>query len=726
MSVTPVSRSKFKGLAASMLFAANVFILFLLVFNDHLIIPYWLQPLGRMHPMILHFPIVLLMLAMLLEFFRFKEAYSKEPLYQSFTRGLLLTGTLFSAVTVIMGLLLSKEEGYSGSVLQWHKWTGVALVFMASVMYWSRNAKWYKVKIARTGAILTVFCLILAGHYGAALTHGDNFVMAPVTAEEVIPKVPLAQAKVFDDVILPIFSQKCLSCHNLEKAKGSLMMDNAVSLLKGGKSGKLFVPGKPEISLLLERIHLPMDDKKHMPPKGKNQLTEEEVEVLRLWVKGNAELKKKVIDLPSTDSLRVLASTFLAPAEGMEPKYDFAAADEGTIKRLNNNYRIVYTLAKESPALAVNIYNKSVYKPEALKELSDIKKQIVSLDLKGMPVQNEELKTIAGFENLNTLNLNFTGITGEGLKALQGLKKLQSLSLSGTKLSFSTLQPLMGMKGLKKLTLWNTGLSENDLQQLQKANKNVSLIAGFKDDGKHPIRLNQPRLLNEVGVFKSTLALQMKHPINGVQIRYTTDGSEPDSLKSSLYNQQILLKENTTLKAKAYKEGWYGSETITANFYKSGYQPDTTVFLLPPDDKYKAGGTKVLFDHQFGGYEINSDKWIGVRQNNLEALMFFKQPVMMQSVVLNVMRLIPSYILPPVGLEIWGGSEKNKLRLLSTVKPESALKGDERAMIKVEGKFKPQNITYLKIVVKNLKKLPDWHPGKGEPAWVFIDEILLN
>ncbi|WP_316753098.1 c-type cytochrome domain-containing protein [Pedobacter gandavensis] len=716
----------FKGFAANALFAANVFILFLLAFSDQLTIPLWLQPLGRMHPMILHFPIVLLMLAMLMEFFRFKEAYVKEPLYQSFTTGLLLSGALFSAITVIMGLLLSKEASYSGTLLDWHKWTGVGVVFMASIIYWSRNAAWYKLSTARIGAVVTVFCLIFAGHYGASLTHGDNFVMEPVTVKKELPKVPLAQAKIFEDVILPVFSQKCLSCHNLEKAKGSLIMENAASIFKGGKSGKLLVPGKPEISLLLERIHLPMDDKKHMPPKGKEQLNEAEVAVIRLWIKGNALRNKKVLDLPAQDSLRILATSFLAPAESTEPKYDFAAADEKTIKNLNNNYRIVYTLAKESPALAVNIYNKSVYKPEALKELEPLKKQIVSLDLKGLPVADSELKTIAGFENLNTLNLNFTRVTGAGLKELQSMKNLNSLSLSGTKLTYQSVKPMMAMKSLKKLTLWNTGLSGEELQQLQKANQHITVIAGFKDDGTHPIRLNQPRIVNEVAVFKNSLALKLKHPINGVQIRYTMDGSEPDSLKSSLFDQQILLKESSTIKAKAYKTGWYGSETITANLYKSSYQPDSIFFLMQPDDKYKSGGAKILADQQFGNFEYGSGKWIGVRQNNLEALLSFKQPAMIQSVILNVMRLIPSYVFPPESVEIWGGSDKNKLRLLSTVKPAPSLKNEERALIKVEGKFKAQNVSYLKIVVRNLKKLPDWHEGKGQPAWVFIDEILLN
>ncbi|WP_316930754.1 c-type cytochrome domain-containing protein, partial [Sphingobacterium sp. IITKGP-BTPF85] len=58
------------------------------------------------------------------------------------------------------------------------------------------------------------------------------------------------------------FTAKCASCHNMEKAKGSLNLTDAASMLKGGKNGKLFVPGNPQISLLLQRLHLPVEDEK--------------------------------------------------------------------------------------------------------------------------------------------------------------------------------------------------------------------------------------------------------------------------------------------------------------------------------------------------------------------------------------------------------------------------------------------------------------------------------
>ena len=390
-------KSSHKGFAENLLFALNIFIIFFLLFGDEIAIPQWVQPVGRLHPLIIHFPIVVLIMAMVLEFFRFRERFKTEKLYHDFTAYLWLTGALFAAVTAIMGLFLSKEPGYEGDTLQWHKWFGVGVVFISTIIYWCRTAGWYSPKIARSGAVATIICLVIAGHYGADITHGDNFILAPVWHPEK-KLVPIDKALVFRDVIEPVFESKCTSCHNPDKTKGGLMLIDERSVLKGGKDGKIFIAGQPQLSLLLQRIHMPEGEKKHMPPSGKPQLTADELNLLYLWIKENAEFKKKVIDLPADDSLRVIAANYLKPAEETEEHYDFAAADDKLIKKLNNNYRVIYPLSQDSPALGVNIYNKKTYQPKALKELSGLKKQVVSLDLSKMPVKDAELKTISGFE----------------------------------------------------------------------------------------------------------------------------------------------------------------------------------------------------------------------------------------------------------------------------------------------------------------------------------------
>ena len=51
---------------------------------------------------------------------------------------------------------------------------------------------------------------------------------------------------------------------------------------------------------------------------------------------------------------------------------------------------------------------------------------------------------------------------------------------------------------------------------------------------------------------------------------------------------------------------------------------------------------------------------------------------------------------------------------------------DPQQTFKFEVKFKPESVSYLKIIAKPVKKLPSWHPAKGKPALILFDEILIN
>jgi uncharacterized membrane protein len=715
-------KSSHKGFAGKLLLALNIFILFLLAAGSRLVIPQWLQPVGRLHPVILHFPIVILILAMLMEFFRFRSEFAKEKFYQDFTTTLLLIGALFAAVTVIMGLFLSREPGYEGSNLRWHKWFGVSIVFISSFIYWFRGTSWYSSRSAMGGSIIVMLCLVAAGHYGADITHGDNFILAPVMKKDL---VPIDKALVYKDVIQPIFESKCTGCHNPDKLKGGLMLTDEASILKGGRAGKLFIPGQPQISLLLQRIHLPQDEKKHMPPAGKTQLTASEMNLLYLWVKENIGFKKKVYDLPANDSLRVIAATILKPAEATEEQYDFAAADEKTIKKLNNNYRGIYPLGAGSPALAVNIYNKSAYTPKVLTELSDIKKQVVSLDLHKMPVKDDELKTIAQFENLRTLNLNYTDIIGSTLKGLSSLKYLRSLSIAGDKLSPHALDQLNTFRSLTELTIWNTGLSVADIQQLKKVNKKIQFIEGFKDDGRI-IQIIPPQIKNTQFVFSKPIPLLLSHPIKGTDIRYTTDGSNPDSVKSTLYQPGVMIAENTTIKARAFKTGWYGSDIISYTFYKNTYKPDSIQFVTVPNEKYQADGAKTLIDGELGGMNFGNGKWLGW-QTDMQVIMYFNKPIAPHTLTLNCLKVIGGQIFLPTEVQVWGGADKAHLKLISTLRTGEQKKNDPPLDTGLVCKLtKSGPVSCIKLVAKPIYKLPQWHPAKGKPSWVFADEIFLN
>ena len=153
-----------------------------------------------------------------------------------------------------------------------------------------------------------------------------------------------------------------------------------------------------------------------------------------------------MVDLDETSELRKLATTIFTTIETDD--YDFEAADENKVKSLNNNYRVVYQLAKNSPALGAEFFSATQFNPESLKDLLAIKQQLVSLNLAKMPITDEDMKTIGQFTQLRKLNLSFTNITGATLNELKGLKELKQLSLSGTKITAESLKDLCSLEEL--------------------------------------------------------------------------------------------------------------------------------------------------------------------------------------------------------------------------------------------------------------------------------------
>ena len=226
------------------IFGLTIFIAFLLIFEKGLVIPAWLQTVGRMHPLILHLPIVLLLVSLGLEFFRIiRTDQTDRRSYERITTHLFFTGVVTAALAVIMGIFLAREEAYSDPALSLHKWTGVGVYLLAALLFSIRNARWYNASVAKIGAILTVLLLVAAGHFGGTLTHGPDFIWKPVLAEAKPVPVPIEQALAFEHIVKPVFESKCVSCHNPDRQKGRLLLTDSVSVRKGGKSGQLFIAG---------------------------------------------------------------------------------------------------------------------------------------------------------------------------------------------------------------------------------------------------------------------------------------------------------------------------------------------------------------------------------------------------------------------------------------------------------------------------------------------------
>lgn len=712
---------RLQRIVSSLLWLLSSLLLFILFFESRIVLPAWLQVAGRMHPLMLHFPVVLVILYAIWVLFVPKNAM--EPAVKTRVGEWLLLATAFTAiVTALMGVFLSHEPGYDPDAIGWHKWSGVFVACVLVTWYFLRDL----VNKSRVfPALFSITCLatiIFTGHQGAGITHGQNFLLAPILPEKSEKTVSLENAIVFTDIIQPILDEKCMSCHNSKKAKGELIMETSERLLKGGKSGALWDSTEADLGLLLRRIHLPLEQKKHMPPQGKPQLTDDEVLLLYYWIKKGASFDKKLIDYPAQDSLRLLAESRINRSE--IASYDFEAASEKTIQELNTVNRVVYPLSMESPALGVNFYNKEFFNSAELKALLKVKEQVVSLDCSHMPVKDEDLSTIAQLVNLRHLLLNFTSITGKTLGELKKLPHLKSLSLAGTPVTKDQVLQLEQFPSLEKVYVWSSGLSQAELESLKNQKGKIAFETGVRTDTLI-LKLTPPIIENEILVFHEPINLKLKHYINGTDLRYTTDGSDPDSIQSPAYDKSVLISRNTTVRTRAFKKGWISSDISQKSFLRATYSPDSVELITPPDPKYNSG-TKLLSDNEIGDLGFGNRKALGYQKNKMEVLLFYATPITAKSLTVSFLKIPGSYIMPPTSVEVWGGDSPSSMKLLGKITPKQPEKMEGGEMLPLEINFNPVTLKYIRVIATPVAKLPSWHPGKGEKGWIFCDEIMVN
>ena len=255
--------------------------------------------MGRLHPLIVHFPIGLLIVALILELFTLNK---KNQELRTGINLLLIIGALGAIISVAFGFLLKTQDDYSGSLLTIHQWSGIATAILQrqrlGCMYLSSNKTRNLLKSYRAILIFTVLTVMITGHYGATLTHGGDFLtsalpgngrksdfdVAQFTKDEAGKAMNVNQIAALNLEVRSIFAHNCYKCHSSEKMKGELRLDKKVFVMKGGESGDVISPGHPEESEMIRRLELPREDEESMPPKGKT-LSEKEIATLKLWIK---------------------------------------------------------------------------------------------------------------------------------------------------------------------------------------------------------------------------------------------------------------------------------------------------------------------------------------------------------------------------------------------------------------------------------------------------------
>lgn len=690
--------------------ALSALLAFCLATEGFLQLPTLLQWAGRFHLLILHFPIVLVLLLAAL-------IWWKAEILQSEWIGVVAVITL---ATALSGLFLSAQDQDGGALLERHKWAGAVTAFLSVGIYWGSKYIFKQKLFKRIYVSIWSFCIILTGHWGGSLTHGEQFLAYPRVEKDLadLPDDPL----IYAHLVEPILEKRCVSCHSETKKKGGLLLTSYTALRKGGKKGDLIDTANWHNSLLIKRLTLPLDHKEHMPPQSKPQLSEQELSILRWWVAKGATDTLALRHLPSGDSLGNLVKHIIQSSQSDRWAHLPNIKDE-TISRLGNHFCTIQRISANSQALSIQLFAHPDFSEKDIEKLLPLAKNAVELDLSGLPVGDAAMRTVARFKALERLEIDRTGVTDTGLAQLKDLNNLRVLKAYQTRLTDQSLPVFRQWKKLQRLYLWETGVSAEALKSLPHliADTGIDTTAiTFK------AILSKPEILDPRAFFDAPFSLKVFHRIKGIDIRYTLDGSEPTA-QSTLLGKDSIIFIDKPIKVKyiATKAGWESSPIDSIELWRTGPPPPVTKLVHPPNDSYKGRGVASLFDHKKAGISYNDSLWLGFREEPMILEVSWPEPKVLSQVALSVLVDVDAYIFPPTRIEVWGGLEMNKLRRIGVLQQKMPATSIPAALRFFNCEVNPAPVRYLHIKASPLPVLPAWHPGKGDKGWIFVDEVVL-
>ena len=476
--------------------------------------------IGHLHPLIVHLPIGILLLGVLMMVY---EHYSKVDLQLPISFAFLV-GSISAVLACIAGWILSNSGEYDALLVQKHQWTGISTAVIGLLVYFLKQYR-------KLLAVILTLLIVITGHYGGTLTHGENYLfnsnensntsqgdtikteskIMTQTISNGSDSLTIETHNVYKEQIAPLLKLRCYNCHSAVKQKNGLRLDAAAYIKKGGKNGKIFVAGNTFKSPLYTSLVLPIDDEKHMPPKGKHQLSQNEILIIERWIKSGAsfediidtisnnELVKNVVSRNTIADKNILANPAKVNGEITEMKKD--VVENNNIKGVEKNSSlpspspispsiiedfkqkniILTNIAEGSNFVMANFVNVVPFNNSSLQALKSINEQLAVLKLTNLPINDIDIKIVADLKNIKKLNLENTLITDNGMSFVKQLSQLEQLNLYGTNISDEGIIQLADLKNLSVLYLWKTKVTLNGIEQFKKLNPKVTIeIGDFK------------------------------------------------------------------------------------------------------------------------------------------------------------------------------------------------------------------------------------------------------